>query len=88
MAEPRNVIDHWLDLYDQTMRLGHNAEIKRELRTEDDLFMFLCFSEMMGIPNPAAFYTLELQPVLLEKFHDWHKRMGMERSPIDDFKCC
>ena len=24
--------------------------------------MLLVFSEMMGIPNPATYYTLELQP--------------------------
>jgi hypothetical protein len=66
----------------------YRGTIARAKRDEDDLFMLFVFSEMMGIPNPAAFYTLELQPVLLEKFHEWHKRMGMERSPIDDFKCC
>jgi len=21
-------------------------------------------------------------------FHDWHLRMGMERSPYDHFRCC
>jgi hypothetical protein len=66
----------------------YRGTIARSKRDEDDLFMLFVFSEMMGIPNPVTFYTLELQPVLLEKFHDWHKRMGMERSPIDDFKCC
>jgi hypothetical protein len=66
----------------------YRGTIARAKRDEDDLFMLFVFSEMMGIPNPVTFYTLELQPVLLEKFHDWHKRMGMERSPIDDFKCC
>jgi hypothetical protein len=50
--------------------------------------MLFVFSEMMGIPNPVTYYTLELQPILMEKFHDWHQRMGMERSPIDDLKCC
>ncbi|HCA23820.1 MAG TPA: DNA helicase, partial [Pseudomonas sp.] len=54
----------------------------------DDLFMLLVFGEMMGVPNPAAYYTLELQPLLLERFHDWHRRMGMEHSPLDHFRCC
>ena len=48
----------------------------------------LVFSEMMGVPNPAAYYTLELQPLMLERFHEWHKRMGMEHSPLDHFRCC
>ncbi|HSH56469.1 MAG TPA: cory-CC-star protein [Halomonas sp.] len=66
----------------------YRGAIARARRDEDDLFMLLVFSEMMGVPNPAAYYTLELQPLLLERFHDWHQRMGMERSPLDHFKCC
>ena len=50
--------------------------------------MLMVFSELMGVPNPAAWYTLELQPLLLERFHEWHRRAGMEHSPLDDFKCC
>lgn len=66
----------------------YRGAIARARRDEDDLFMLLVFSEMMGVANPAAYYTLELQPLLLERFHDWHRRMGMERSPLDHFKCC
>jgi hypothetical protein len=46
------------------------------------------FSELMGVPNPAGYYTLELLPVLWEDFHEWHLRMGMEKSPLDHFRCC
>ncbi|QOR39150.1 DNA helicase [Billgrantia diversa] len=66
----------------------YRGAIARARRDEDDLFMLLVFSEMMGVPNPAAYYTLELQPLLLERFHAWHRRMGMERSPLDHFRCC
>src|SRR5690554_7121461 len=58
----------------------YRAAIARAKREEDDLFMLLVFSEMMGIPNPASWYCMELQPLLLERFHEWHTRMGMERS--------
>ncbi len=64
------------------------AAIARAKRNEEDLFMLLVFSEMMGISNPASWYCLELQPLLLERFHLWHTRMGMERSPLDNFRCC
>ncbi|MFC4727869.1 cory-CC-star protein [Coralloluteibacterium thermophilus] len=60
----------------------------RAQRDEDDLFMLLVYSEALGVPNPAAFYTLELMPVMYERFHDWHRRMGMERSPLDHIGCC
>ena len=66
----------------------YRGTVARARRDEDDLFMLLIFSEMMGVPNPATYSTLELQPILLERFHEWHTRMGMEHSPLDDFRCC
>ncbi len=66
----------------------YRGAVARCQRDEEDLFMLFVFSEMMGVPNPAAYYTLELQPLLLERFHEWHKRMGMEHSPLDHFRCC
>lgn len=66
----------------------YRGAMARAKRDEDDLFMLFVFSELMGIPNPATYYTLELQPILMEHFHEWHRRMGMEHSPLDHFKCC
>lgn len=60
----------------------------RAQRDEDDLFMMMVFAETLGVPNPAAFYTLELLPVVYDRFHEWHHRMGMEHSPLDHIKCC
>jgi hypothetical protein len=66
----------------------YRGAVARARRDQDDLFMLLVFSELMGVPNPAAYYTLELQPLLLERFHEWHTRMGMPHSPLDGLKCC
>jgi hypothetical protein len=66
----------------------YRGAVARAKRDEDDLFMLLVFSEMLGVPNPASYYTLELLPVLYDRFHEWHLRMGMERSPLDGFRCC
>ena len=60
----------------------------RAQRDEDDLFMLLVFSESLGVPNPASFYTLELLPLVYDRFHEWHTRMGMEKSPLDHISCC
>ncbi|UCZ53830.1 hypothetical protein LGQ02_03325 [Bacillus shivajii] len=81
-------IKKFFELYDQILRQGHRTEIARELRDEDDLFMLLLYSDMLGIPNPAFFYTLELYPHMLERFHEWHLRMGMDKSPVSGFRCC
>ncbi|GAB2720471.1 cory-CC-star protein [Halomonas garicola] len=66
----------------------YRGAIARAKRDEDDLFMLMVFSELMGVPNPVGYYTLELQPLMLERFHDWHLRMGMEHSPLDEMRCC
>jgi hypothetical protein len=66
----------------------HRRAFARAQRDEEDLFMLLVFAESFGIPNPATFYTLELLPIVYERFHEWHKRMGMEKSPLDHVHCC
>ncbi len=77
-----------IEFYDEVLRLPHRAEIKREIRDEDDLFLLLCFSELLGLPNPVSYYTLELYPEMVEKFHEWHLRMGMDKSPLNGIRCC
>jgi hypothetical protein len=74
--------------YDEILQQPHRTEIARELCDEEDLFTLLCFSEMLGIPNPAFYFTLELYPFVIERFHDWHLRMGMEKSPLNGIRCC
>jgi hypothetical protein len=44
--------------------------------------------ELMGIPNPATLYLLDVYPLLLDEFHLWHRRMGMHRSPLGHLPCC
>jgi hypothetical protein len=60
----------------------------RELLREHDLFLLAGFNDLLGIPNPVVFYTLELYPELIDHFHQWHRRMGMPRAPEDGFRCC
>ncbi|MZR61727.1 cory-CC-star protein [Alcanivorax sp. DP30] len=84
----RGALKRLNELGTQYYNVPYRAAIARAKRDEEDLFMLLVFSEMMGIPNPAAWTTLELQPLLMDRFHEWHTRMGMERSPLDHFRCC
>lgn len=60
----------------------------RAQQDEDDLFMVIVMAEMLGVPNPASYYTVELLPVVYDQFHAWHLRMGLDRSPLDHFSCC
>ena len=65
-------------------------ERDRRQRTAElnDLFLLLCFMEAAALPNPATLYLLEVYPYLLDQFHEWHRRMGIEHSPLDNFRCC
>ena len=60
----------------------------RARREEEDLFMILVLAEALGVPNPVSYYTIELLPAVYDRFHDWHRRMGMESSPLDTLACC
>lgn len=84
----KSKITKLIEGYEKAISLSHHAAIKRELRDEDDLFILLCFSELLGIPNPVSYYTMELYPLLIDKFHHWHLRMGMEKSPLEEIRCC
>ena len=84
----RNKLKLALDLLTEFYHAPYRGAIARAKRDEDDLFMLFVFSEMLGVSNPVIYYTLELQPILMNKFHDWHTRMGMKESPLDSFRCC
>lgn len=66
----------------------YRRTLGRARRDEDDLFMLLVFAESLGVPSPVGYFSLELMPILYERFHDWHRRMGLERSPFDGISCC
>lgn len=84
----KDKLDRVRELIEEFYEGRHRGALAREKREQDDLFMLLVFSEMMGIPNPASYYTLELLPIVYDEFHAWHTRMGMEKSPLDNFRCC
>jgi hypothetical protein len=66
----------------------YEREVRRQHLELHDLFMLLCYLELMGVPNPATLYLLDMYPLLLDEFHHWHRRMGMPHSPLDSMGCC
>lgn len=66
--------------YRQTMR--------REQRAEDDFFLTVVLAEALGVPDPAAYHSMELLPAVYDEFHAWHQRMGLDRSPLNHVACC
>ncbi len=82
----------WRRNGEDVLRGMAEAGYRRRLRGEEmelnDLFLLLCYMDVLGLPNPAALYLFDVYPLILEEFHLWHRRMGMDRSPLADFSCC
>ncbi len=76
------------EIYEGIYFAPYSRTIRREYVDQRDLFLVLSFSDLLGIPNPVAFYTLELYPEMIDQFHEWHVRMGMPRAPEGGFRCC
>ncbi|GIN23219.1 MAG TPA: hypothetical protein DEO65_15390 [Bacillus bacterium] len=90
-----HIIDRFNNLFKQIRHfytemyyVPYRQTMKRQIQRRDDMFKMLVMSEMLGLPNPVSYYTLELMPFMLEDFHEWHTRMGMEKSPLEGFRCC
>ena len=66
----------------------YESELRKQTAELNDLFLLLCFMEATALPNPATLYLLEVYPYLLEQFHQWHRRMGIEHSPLGSLPCC
>jgi len=66
----------------------YERELRKQANELNDLFLLLCYMEVVGLPNPATLYMLDIYPYLLEQFHLWHRRMGMDRSPLGNLPCC
>ena len=63
------------------------AGLQREARRQEDAFLALLYLDSLGVESPVAYYTLELYPHVAESFHQWHRRLGMDRFP-DPGVCC
>lgn len=66
----------------------YRRTMRRAQREEDDFFLTVVLAEALGVPDPAAHQTIELLPAVYEEFHAWHRRIGLERSPLDHLGCC
>ncbi len=49
--------------------------LEKEAYEQQDLYTLLLFSDLLGIPNPVSYYTLELLPYIAEDMEDWETRM-------------
>jgi len=76
------------EIYEGVYMAPYRSAIHHEYLEQRDIFLLMGFSDLLGVPNPVQFYTLELLPELIEQFHEWHLRLGMESAPEGGFRCC
>jgi hypothetical protein len=92
MTDDRPAIEtawqHLREFVEGMALIGHQRQVRAEVVELQDLFLLLCYMETLGLPNPAALYLLDIYPYFLEELHVWHRRIGMDRSPLAHFSCC
>ena len=79
---------HFADVLRGAALGGYQRALRQQKAELHDLFLLLCYMEATSLPNPATLYLLEVYPYLLEEFHQWHRRIGIEHSPIGTLPCC
>ncbi len=84
----RDTLRTFRELYEALYMTPYRSQIHREYARQRDLFLLLTTSDLLGVPNPVEFYTLELLPEAMEQFHAWHRRIGLEQPPEGGFRCC
>jgi hypothetical protein len=72
----------------ESYRGPYRRTLARAARDADDALMLFVVAEELGVPNPMNYYALELLLVVYHRVHEWHRRMGMPRSPFDHVTCC
>lgn len=66
----------------------YRRTFRRAEQEEDDLFLLVVLADALGVPDPAAYYSVELLPAVYPEFHAWHRRIGLDRSPLEHVGCC
>lgn len=80
-------INKFISILEEFYNFKYKAALNKERKNIDDFFMIITFGEMMGIPNPYEFYTIDIMIELMPHFHKWHKQVGLNKSPFENFPC-
>jgi hypothetical protein len=64
----------------------YRSALQREARLQEDAFLATLYLTAFGIDDPSAYHTLPVTGELVQGFHAWHQRQGVEQFP--DFGVC
>ncbi len=69
-----------------------SEKMRGDIYELEDIFMLLCFSELIGIPNPVSYYTIELIPLVAHRLPSWEKRLrdyrDMTNKKLSRYEFC
>jgi hypothetical protein len=60
------------------------AYVRKEAVDAMDNYMLLCFPDLLGLPNPVSYYTLETLPYLAGELATWERRIANRGSVVND----
>ncbi len=60
------------------------AYVRKQAIDDLDNYMLLCFADLLGLPNPVSYYTLEMLPYLAEDLVTWERRIANRNSVVND----
>jgi hypothetical protein len=66
------------------MEYRATASIRKEAMDAMDNYMLLCFADLLGLPNPVSYYTLEMLPYLADDLATWERRIVNRHSVVND----
>ncbi|QEK11619.1 hypothetical protein FQB35_04160 [Crassaminicella thermophila] len=58
--------------------------IRKEAMDELDNFMLLCYGDLLGLPIPISYYTLEILPYIADDLEGWERRILNRKSVVND----
>jgi hypothetical protein len=58
--------------------------VRKDALDGNDYFLLLCFSDFLGIPSPASYYTLELLPYMAKELEGWELRMADKKDILSE----
>ncbi len=64
----------------------YRSALQREARIQEDAFLATLYLTAFGIDDPSTYHTLPITGELVQGFHAWHQRQGLDQFP--DFGVC
>lgn len=73
----KEILNNFKDFFHAATDFNRRAKalLIKEAHNEMDDFILLCFGDLLGIPIPTTYYSLELLPLIAEDLDGWQNRM-------------